>query len=318
MALLWTAGPAPAAQAPDARAELHPERARRLLRIAGAGRDLTPERWPDGRRVAVALTVDLDGELVWLDDLEQATPGELSRGAFGQRRGLPRILALLERRSIPATFFIPALMLELHPEALGAVQSSGRHEIGFHGYAHESVITLSEAEERSALERGLALFRTRGLVPRSYRSPSWDFSRATLGLLRQAGFRVDSSLMGDDRPYELLQEGEPTGIVELPVDWSLDDWPHFQLEWDAPLPVRSPGEVLALWRAEFDAIRGEGGVYVLTLHPQVIGRGSRIALLERLLDHVEASGGAWYATLAQIAEHLAPALSSREADAGAR
>jgi peptidoglycan/xylan/chitin deacetylase (PgdA/CDA1 family) len=219
-----------------------------------------------------------------------ATPGELSRGTYGPRRGLPRILALLERRGVPATFFLPALIFELHPEAVAAIRRGGRHGIGYHGYAHESVTSLAPEAERDALARGLALFHAAGVRPTSFRSASWDFSRATLGLIRDAGFRVDSSLMADDRPYELLADGEPSGIVELPVDWSLDDWPHFQLEWDGPLPVRSPDDVLALWRAELDAARSEGSAFVLTLHPQVIGRASRLAMLERLLDHADAAG----------------------------
>jgi peptidoglycan/xylan/chitin deacetylase (PgdA/CDA1 family) len=108
--------------------------------------------------------------------------------------------------------------------------------------------------------------------------------------------------MGDDRPYEILSHGEPTGIVELPIDWSLDDWVHFQIDWDYPLQAtRDPAQVLAIWKGEFDAIRQEGGVFVLTMHPQVIGRPGRIAMLEQLIEHIESGGDAWFASLGDIA-----------------
>jgi peptidoglycan-N-acetylglucosamine deacetylase len=300
------AAAAPAPSQRDARFALDAAKARRIAGAVDAGRSLVPPAWPGGRRVAVGLTFDLDGELAWMDEPASASPGEVSRGRFGPRVGLDRILALLDRRGVPATFFLPALMIELHPEAVASIRRAGRHEIGFHGYAHESVVTLTEDEERDVLRRGLAVFRRAGVEPGAYRSPSWDFSRSTLGLLREFGFRVDSSLMADDRPYEILQDGSPAGIVELPVDWSLDDWPYFQLEWDSPLPVRDPAEVLAVWKEEFEGIRSDGGAFVLTFHPQVIGRWSRLRMLQRLLDHVDARGGAWYATLSQIAGHLAP------------
>jgi peptidoglycan/xylan/chitin deacetylase (PgdA/CDA1 family)/Iap family predicted aminopeptidase len=289
-------------EGPDPRAALEIDQARRIIAGVEPGRDLTPMTWPTKKRVAVGLTFDLDAELAWMADPAQASPDDLSRGRYGPRAGLPRILALLERHGIPATFFLPALQLELHPEAVASIRSHPGHEIGFHGYAHEGVTTLSAAEERRAMSKGLDLFRKADIEPGAYRSPSWEFSTATLGLLREFGFNVDSSLMGDDRPYEILSHGEPTGIVELPIDWSLDDWVHFQIDWDYPLQAtRDPAQVLAIWKGEFDAIRQEGGVFVLTMHPQVIGRPGRIAMLEQLIEHIESGGDAWFASLGDIA-----------------
>jgi peptidoglycan/xylan/chitin deacetylase (PgdA/CDA1 family) len=289
-------------EGPDPRAFLEIDRARRIITRVEPGRDLTPPSWPTDRQVAVGLTFDLDAELVWMADPERASPDDLSRGRYGPRAGLPRILDLLERHAIPATFFLPAIQLELHPEAIASIRKHPRHEIGFHGYAHEGVTTLSEHEERRAMAKGIDLFRKAGIEPGVYRSPSWEFSPATLGLLQEFGFNVDSSLMGDDRPYEILSHGKPTGIVELPIDWSLDDWVHFQIDWDDPLQAtRDPAQVLAVWRGEFDAIREEGGMFVLTMHPQVIGRPGRIAMLEQLIEHIKSGGDAWFASLGDIA-----------------
>ncbi len=298
----------------DPRASLAPEAARSLTERIAPGEDRTPGSWPGDRQVAVALTFDLDAELVWLSQPDAATPAELSRGRFGVRAGLPRVLDLLDRHEVPATFFMAALILELHPGAVEAIRSRGRHEIGYHGYGHERVRTLTEEQERAALRRGLALFDERGLRPRIFRSPSWNFSPHTLSLLQEHGFRFDSSLMADDRPYEILAGGEPSGIIELPVDWSLDDWPYFQLDWSVPgMGLRDPEDVLGTWIAEFEGIRADGGLFTLTLHPQVIGRWSRLRALERLVEHIKSGGDAWFATLGAAGEHVLEMEDQREA-----
>lgn len=290
---------------PDPRATLSSQKAQTIIRKVQTGKSLLPASWPNGKRVAVALTFDLDAELVWMRNPERATPATLSRGSYGPRIGLTRILNLLDRRQLPATFFFPALILQLHPDAITSLRRSERHAIGFHGYGHEDITTLSEEEERQAMSRGIQLFKDAGIAPRVYRSPAWNFSPSTLKLLQEFGFRYDSSLMGDDRPYEILAEGVSTGIIELPVDWSLDDWPYFQLEWSVPaLALRNPDDVLQIWKEEFEGIRSEGSVFILTMHPQVIGRWSRMRMLERLLDHIDSHGDAWYATLEQVGEHL--------------
>jgi peptidoglycan/xylan/chitin deacetylase (PgdA/CDA1 family) len=289
---------------PDPRATLTPAEAREIISQIGQGKRLLPTVWPDGKKVAVALTFDLDAELIWMEYPDETSPSSLSRGRYGPRTGLGRILDLLDRRDIAATFFLPALMLDLYPDAAAAIRASGKHEIGYHGYGHEDVRTLTEDEERDAMQRGLALFEKAGLHPTMFRSASWNFSPSTLRLLRELGFRFDSSLMADDAPYELLADTLSTGIIELPVDWSLDDWPYFQLEWGLPLPgLRNPNEVLEIWKDEFDGIRSEGGVFTLTLHPQVIGRWSRIRALEKLIEYMEAND-AWVTTLGEIGDYV--------------
>lgn len=277
----------------------------RIINRIHPGRSMVPAFWPGGKGVAVALTFDLDAELVWMRSPEKTPPSNLSQGQFGPRAGVERILRVLDARKIPATFFLPALTLELHPDTVAAIRQSGLHEIGYHGYAHEDVRTLSAGDERGAMERGLAIFAKVGLRPRVHRSAAWNFSENTLGLLRESGFLFDSSLMADDRPYEIMSGASPAGIVELPVDWSLDDWPYFQADGaGASMGPRNPDDVLAIWRGEFDGARAGGGLFVLTMHPQVIGRWGRIRMLERLLDHIDQSGGAWYGSLSRIGEHV--------------
>ena len=192
-----------------------------------AGRDLNPDAWPGDARVAVLLSFDVDNETVWLRDGDTGVGG-LSQGQYGARIGLPRILALLDEYRIPATFFGPAMSFTLNPDMVKKIQASGRHEIGIHGWIHERNNQLPRDEEerllRQAVERMTELTGGR---PVGYRAPSWNFSDATLELLLELGFLYDSSLMADDRPYELNANGKPTGLVELPVDWILDDAPLF-------------------------------------------------------------------------------------------
>ena len=141
--------------------------------------------------------------------------------------------------------------------------------------------------------------------PVGVRTPSWDFSRATLRIIRELGLLYDSSLMADDDAYEIVEEGEPTGIVEIPVEWIRDDAPYFSMErYTALRPYTPPRGVLTIWRDEFDRAYAEGGLFQLTMHPHVIGHRSRIAVLEELLDHISSHADVWYATHADIARYV--------------
>jgi len=258
-----------------------------------AGRDLNPDGWPDDARVAVLLSFDVDNETVWLRDGDTGVGG-LSQGQYGARVGLPRILALLEEYRIPATFFGPAMSFTLSPDMVKKIQASGRHEIGIHGWIHERNNQLPRDEEerllRQAIERMTELTGSR---PVGYRAPSWNFSDSTLDLLLDLGFLYDSSLMADDRPYELNASGKPTGLVELPVDWILDDAPLFN-----PLGQRyaSPREVLQVYKDEFDVAYAEGTAFVLTMHPHYIGHRSRIVILRELIDYIRGHADVWFGT----------------------
>ncbi len=273
-----------------------------------AGRRLTPP-WPGGARVAVALSFDSDHETIPQRDGE-TRPGRLSQGEYGSRVAAPRILALLESHGIPATFYMPAVSALLHPEEARAYVAAG-HEIAAHGWIHERNMLLEPADERALAARALdTLEEVTGVRPVGVRTPSWDFSDTTLDIIRELGLRYDSSLMADDDCYELLAGGEPTGIVEVPVEWIRDDAPYFTMERHSAMrPYTPPREVLRLWCDEYDAARAEGGLFQLTMHPHVIGHRSRMVVLTELLAHIGASGGGvWYATHAQVADHARTAL----------
>lgn len=258
-----------------------------------AGRDLNPASWPGNARVAVLLSFDVDTETSWLRNGD-TNVGDLSQGQYGSRVALGRILDLLEEHEIPATFFGPAVSFTLAPEMIPAIQASGRHEIGVHGWIHERNAELPREVEarllRRAVERMTELMGTR---PVGYRAPSWNFSGNTLDLLLEMGFLYDSSLMADDRPYELTADGEATGLVELPVDWILDDAPLMN-----PLGDRyaSPRDVLQVYKDEFDIAYDEGTTFVLTMHPKYIGHRSRIVVLRELIEYIGARPDVWFGT----------------------
>jgi peptidoglycan-N-acetylglucosamine deacetylase len=300
--LLFGAAPA-VAQEPAWR--LSTEQVKAIVGRVRAGRNLQPASWPDGKRVAVLLSFDVDNETPTLSaaqDPRQASIGTLSRGQYGARIGLQRVLDVLDRNSIPASFFIPAMSLELHPEMTAAIKRSGRHEFAVHGWIHEQNPTLPPEVERDLVQRArAALERITGQRPVGYRAPSWNFSPNTLAMLRELGFLYDSSLMADDRPYELLENGQPTGIVELPVEWILDDAPLVDPQGQR---YSSPRDVLQVYIDEFDRAWEERGMFVLTVHPHIIGHRSRIIVLEKLIEHIQNKGGAWFATHRAAAEYV--------------
>jgi peptidoglycan/xylan/chitin deacetylase (PgdA/CDA1 family) len=277
-----------------------------------AGRSLLPG-WPGGARVAVALSFDSDHETIPLRDGDTG-PGKLSQGEYGARVGARRILALLADRGIPATFFMPAVSALLHPEEVRRYAAEG-HEVAMHGWIHERIETLPPGEERElALRSADVLEKSTGARPRGIRTPSWDFTVATLGIIKELGLEYDSSLMGDDEPYEIVQHGEPSGIVEIPVEWIRDDAVYFPMErYSALRPYASPRSVLSIWIDEFDGAYADRGLFQLTMHPHVIGHRSRMAVLTELVDHMTSRQGVWFATHAQVAQHVVshPGASSQ-------
>jgi peptidoglycan/xylan/chitin deacetylase (PgdA/CDA1 family) len=269
-----------------------------------AGRPLVPRAWPGGARVAVALSFDSDHETIPLRDGETG-PGKLSQGEFGSRVGARRILALLAERSIPATFFMPAVSALLHPDEVRRYVAEG-HEVGLHGWIHERNMALEPADERDLALRAVdVLERATGVRPVGIRTPSWDFSAATLAITRELGLAYDSSLMADDEPYELIQEGQPTGVVEIPVEWIRDDAVYFPMDrYTALRPYATPRSVLSIWIDEFEGAYADGGLFQLTMHPHVIGHRSRMAVLAELVAHIGARAGVWFATHAQVADYV--------------
>lgn len=277
---------------------------RGYVRQVRAGRSLAPESWPGGARAAVALAFDADHETIPLRDGD-ITPSKLSQGEYGSRVGSRRILALLDRFRVPATFFMPAVSAMLHPEEIRNYAAAG-HEIGLHGWIHERNTLLPPAAERDLSVRALdVLEELSGQRAVGVRTCSWDFSGSTLSVFRELGLLYDSSLMADDDPYELVEDGSPTGIVELPPEWILDDVPYFHMDrYGTARPHSTPGDVLSIWKSEFDGAYQEGGLFLLTMHPHVIGHRSRMAMLSDLLAYISAHNDVWFATHADVARYV--------------
>jgi peptidoglycan-N-acetylglucosamine deacetylase len=277
---------------------------RRRVAQVRAGRSLKPSHWPGGARCAVALSFDSDHETNELRDGGESI-GRMSWGEYGTRVGVPRILGVLARNAIPASFFVPGVAALLHPDEQRRVVAEG-HEVGLHGWIHELNSVLPEADERTLHRRAAdTLESVTGVRPVGMRTPSWDFSPATLKIQRELGLLYDSSLMADDDPYELLEAGEPTGIVELPVEWIRDDAVYFNMHrFSALRPYTPPEAVLGIFVREFDRAYEERGLFLLTMHPHVIGYRSRIFILEELVAHMRSRGGVWFATHADVARHV--------------
>jgi peptidoglycan/xylan/chitin deacetylase (PgdA/CDA1 family) len=270
-----------------------------------AGRSLAPKAWKDGARLAVALSFDSDHETVELR-FGGHSYGKMSQGQYGARRGTPRIMALLEKHGVPATFFMPAVSAMIHPDEARAVVSAG-HELGIHSWIHEFNSRLDHATERDLAFRAAdVLEKLSGKRPVGMRTASWDFSPWTLKIIREMGLLYDSSLMADDEPYELLDEGQPTGVVELPVEWIRDDAIYFNMDRMGGLrPYTGPDTVLDIFRRELEVAHQEGGLYVLTMHPHHIGHRSRITILEEVIKLAKAMPGVWFATHEEIARWCA-------------
>ncbi|MGI8475183.1 MAG: polysaccharide deacetylase family protein [Thermomicrobiales bacterium] len=288
-------------------------------------------------RATICLTFDFDAISLWVGPFAATSPSMISRGEFGPV-GVERILALLARFGIPATFFVPGHTAETYPASLRAIVDAG-HEIGHHCYLHENPCALESRErEHAVLHRGLdALWNVAGIRPTGYRSPSWDNSPHTVGLLLEHGFRYESSLMGSDfspywcrvgdrhQPDGPYLFGAPVDLVEMPVSWLFDDFPHFEYlsRGGQVRPGLSAGsKVEEIWREEFYFMHAEvaDGVYTLTMHPQVIGRGHRMLMLERLVGHFAAHPGVEFSTLGDAAERVRGRLpgNASPSDAGTR
>ncbi len=303
-ALTWSARPAAGrAQNPLPGTRLSIEELRQQMFHVSAGKRLKPQAWPGGAAVAVALSFDVDNATATLAagvlDYEV-----ISRGEYGAVDGLPRLLRLLDRHRVPASFFIPAVSAILHPHMIADIQASGRHEIGVHGWIHERLPVLNDPrEEQRLLTQAIDhLTKATGRRPVGYRAPSWQFSAWTMQQIKDAGFLYDSSLMASDDAYELLLDGQRTGVIELPIERILDDFPYFGGGANGSDP--SLETVFDVFQAEFDVAYEERGLYILTLHPHIMGHRARVALLDRLIRHMKSKGDVWFATHEQVARHV--------------
>ncbi len=268
--------------------------------------------WPDDVRCVVVLSFDVDGVSGAINRNPDAArlPSLMSMREYGPSVGTPRILDLMDDYAIKASFYIPGYVAETH-EALVAEIAGRGHEIAHHGYMHEPPATLSKAQEEEVLDKGIAIIeRITGQKPLGYRSPSWELSEHSLALLADRGFEYDSSLMGNDIPYQIDADG--TQLVEIPIHWELDDAPYFSY---APSLgsrnlMASPEQVYQVWSAAFDGMYHYGRSFVLTMHPFVTGRPGRLRMLERLIQHMRELPGVEFMTALDLARmwvrHTAP------------
>lgn len=259
------------------------------------------------RKVAVSLTFDFDAESAWLGSFKLDTPSALSRGAYGANEGVPRILKLLAKYDLPATFFIPGDTADRHPTETKMIVDAG-HEIGHHGYCHEPPHLLDLAAEREMIERGLdALDRQTGTRPAGYRSPAWELSGNTFALLEEYGFSYDASQLGADRPYWVTETGPGHQLVEVPGAWELTDSSQFMFAPGHGLTgLAAPSKVEEIWRGDFDGMYEESSdaCYVLTMHPQIIGRHHRMQMLERIIQHILRHDNVWITQMGAIANEF--------------
>ena len=266
---------------------------------------------PEGKKVAVCLGFDFDAQAIWDGSFNLLSPAYMSRGEFGAEVGAPRILDLLKKYDLKATWFIPGHTADTFPEICRRVIAEG-HEVGCHGYIHSNPTNQTLEYEKHVMEISLAALERLGAPkPVTYRSPYWDFSPNTMKILEKNGFLYDSSLMGNDfhpylvRPVENHSEsanifGKESSVIELPVSWYLDDWPQTEYLTGGQEGQRPAGDIYDRWATLFDyAATLEGSCYVLTMHPQTTGRAHMITMLERLIKHMQ-ENGAWFCTCAEM------------------
>jgi peptidoglycan/xylan/chitin deacetylase (PgdA/CDA1 family) len=260
--------------------------------------------WPDGAQIAVTLTFDLDAETVWWSDPDSMTgnPSSLSHGRYGPDVAVPKILALLEKHNVRATFFIPSWVAERYPGTVRRIASSG-HEIGAHGVKHVSPVQMTPEQEAETFAESIrVLDRIGGKRPVGYRAPSWAFSDVTLKLAARSGFLYSSNLMDADEPYV---HDDPPGLIELPVSWVLDDAPYFWFDEDSwNKTIHSAASVRAIWQEEFEAAYDSDGYLNLTMHPQIIGRPARLRMLDEFIGWMRGHDGVWMTTGSAVAVYV--------------
>lgn len=259
-------------------------------------------------RLTVCLTFDFDAMSLWIASGAGAT--DVSRGEFGAV-AMPRILALLRRAGAPATFFVPGHTALAYPGLVRAVAADG-HELAPHGWVHESPRGYPKDAERALLEKNLAILaRVAGVEAKGHRASSDQFTPHTIAILDELGIEYDGSCSGSDfTPYYMrigdswsrtgaYRFGEPCGVVQIPFSWALDDFPQFEFWPGWGHRLASPSAVEELWREEFDHAyaNAAGDVFDLCMHPQCIGRWPRLAMLERLIEHMAGHDGVAFDTM---------------------
>lgn len=269
-------------------------------------------KWPGGAKCAVMLSFDVDGDTIWKNGARDFEGGEQfirgsSVGNYGPNCAVRRILDLLDRKKVPATFFVPAKVMEDRPGLFTEIRDRG-HELGHHGYHHERYVDLAPEEQRAIIEKSQRIFKeTLGAEAIGYRTPSGDWSRETAGILYEMGFSYSSSMRGDDRPYRTVIDGAVTDFIELSPKWDLDDFVQMGYNLFPAEPVGQDriagiGQVYENFTQEFDGYYRDGLCFVIQCHPQVIGTPGRLAMYERLVEHIQKHDDVWFAKGSEIAD----------------
>jgi peptidoglycan/xylan/chitin deacetylase (PgdA/CDA1 family) len=281
------------------------EQLRRESGHVRAGRSLNPKTWPNGARVAVALTFNVSNSANQLARGDTAVVA-MTGGEFGAAQGLARVLELLDRHDVPATFFVSGVADLVDPQMVPEIAKRRRHELGVLGWSDENVMTLDNAaEEGRLLTRAIdRIAASAGRKPVGARGPSGTVSLHTMGLLKKAGILYDSSLHARDDAYEVLLEGQGSGLVELPNNPYRNDYRYLTSARTGPGLLPSPELIFETFRDDFDVAYQEGTLFVLTLHPHVVGMRSRITYLDDLVHYMKLKPGVWFATGEQIAKYV--------------
>ena len=267
--------------------------------------------WPDGKRIAVCLTWDVDGESALyfrVPDRSRNQLGELHQRLFGPQIGVGRILRMLERHGVPGTFYVPSYIAMVHPDVVEAFVRAG-YPVGLHGHIHEALDLLDEERENEILRLSKEILgELCGYTPTLYRAPGWELNRRTPEILVRHGCRSDSSLMDDESPYALET---PAGrLIEIPIQWALDDaeyWAHTRTNRDKALA--DPETVFRFWSDEFNGMYEDGACYVLTLHPFISGRHVSMKTIDRLIQHIKGFDGVWWTTIESVTAHCEKLLA---------
>lgn len=266
-----------------------------------AGRILTPKSWPNGARVAVALSFDPDAFTPTLNRGD-TNPVNLSRGEYHVLTGVPRVQRLADKHDIPLTWYIPAVSAMMYPDLVAQIRKRPQDEIGLHGWIHEDPRPLGAPEEWRLISQSVDLLGKQwGRRPVGSRAPLFQMSAHTLPLLKKAGVFYDTTLQAMDEPYEILLDGVPSGIIELPPNWILDDGTFLYATGALP----SPRLITQVFKDDFDRAYQAGTTFVLTMHPDGMGQRSRLRYLDELITHMKSKPGVWFATGEQIARYVA-------------
>jgi peptidoglycan/xylan/chitin deacetylase (PgdA/CDA1 family) len=258
--------------------------------------------WKEKGKCAVAIGFDFDAETLWMArGLKTASP--MSRGKYGAYIGIPRILRLCRERDIKLTFFVPGWVAEHYGPVVEQMVAEG-HEVAHHGWLHDDPNSMSVEQEEEEFLRGIEVFKKLGITPGGYRSPAFDLGPNTLNLLMKNKYLYDTSMMAHESPYFITENGADSGVIELPVSWELDDAPYylFNIKPTYRRGMADPDMVVRVWQREFDWAYRESSFYLLTLHPQITGRGYRMDALGQVLDYIKKYPDVWITTHKEIAE----------------